>query len=207
MVGSAVMMLVTVYIIIIQILHVLPVNSREEPILSNHLTDAEYKETLRDYIFFEIIQPEQLAFTYKANPSSFTPAWNTTLSGASLIVTDPPCGCGYIRNHEDIEGNVAFIERGDCSFVSKVVRAEEAGAIGVIITDADIENDDLYISMVDDTTKRQVNIPAIFLLGKNGQIIKRTLDRLGLEEAIVNIPVNISQVSIHNLHQPPWLVW
>ena len=32
----------------------------------------------------------------------------------------------------------------------------------------DIENDDLYISMVDDTTKRQVHIPAIFLLGKNG---------------------------------------
>ena len=36
----------------------------------------------------------------------------------------------------------------------KVIRAEEAGAVGVIITDTDEENDDLYISMVDDTTNR-----------------------------------------------------
>ncbi len=33
--------------------------------------------------------------------------------------TDPPCGCGYIRNHEEVEGRIAFIDRGDCSFVSK----------------------------------------------------------------------------------------
>ena len=31
-----------------------------------------------------------------------------------------------------------------------------------------MENDELYISMTDDTTEREVNIPAIFLLGKNG---------------------------------------
>ena len=30
------------------------------------------------------------------------------------------------------------------------------------------ENDELYISMVDDDTKRKVDIPTGFLLGKNG---------------------------------------
>jgi len=77
----------------------------------------------------------------------------------------------------------------------------------VIITDTDQDNDDLYISMVDDTTKRKVNIPAIFILGKNGQIIKRTLEKLRLEHAVINIPVNITRTDIHKLHQPPWLVW
>jgi len=61
-----------------------------------------------------------------------------------------------------------LIERGECSFVSKVLKAEEAGAAGVVITDGDEENDELYIIMQDDTTERETHIPAGFLLGKNG---------------------------------------
>ena len=36
----------------------------------------------------------------------------------------------------------------------------------------DRENDELYISMVDDDTKRKVEIPTGFLLGKNGYVHK-----------------------------------
>ncbi len=60
------------------------------------------------------------------------------------------------------------IERGECSFVSKVIRAQEAGAVAVIVTEMNEENDEFFISMVDDTTKRQTFIPAGYLLGKNG---------------------------------------
>merc|ERR1719186_379655 len=137
----------------------------------------------------EITEPENLAYTYKVNPAGFTPPWNTSMDGVRMVPTDPPCGCGFIDNQEDVEGNIALIERGECSFVSKVRRAEEAGAIGA------------------DTTEREVSIPAAFLLGKNGQIIKKTLDRLNLPWAVINIPVNISRISPYKLNQPPWLVW
>ena len=50
----------------------------------------------------------------------------------------------------------------------QVVRAQEAGAVGVIVTDEDTDNDELFISMADDTTGREANIPAAFVLGKNG---------------------------------------
>ena len=60
------------------------------------------------------------------------------------------------------------IERGECSFVSKVIRAQESGAAAVVIADLDGDNDEFFISMVDDTTKRKAEIPAGFLLGKNG---------------------------------------
>jgi len=171
------------------------------------LTDDEYRMSVGNgYIFFEVLEPEQLSFTYKTNPASFSPPWNETMTRVPLIPTDPPCGCGFIRNHDDVEGKIAFMERGDCSFVSKVVRAEQAGAIGAIITDQDQENDEMYISMVDDTTERSVGIPAVFLLGKNGHMMKRTLEMLGIPSAIINIPVNISAVQIHKLNQPPWLV-
>ncbi len=38
----------------------------------------------------------------------------------------------------------------------------------LVIDWQDGENDELFISMVDDTTERKVTIPAAFLLGKNG---------------------------------------
>jgi len=172
------------------------------------LTDDEYRASVgRDYIFFEITQPEELAYTYKANPAGFTPPWNNTYNGFQLVPTVPACGCGFIQNSDDIEGKVALIERGDCSFVSKVIRAEDAGAVAVIVTDQDHDNDELFISMVDDTTEREVNIPAAFVLGKNGHIIKKVLDKLSLPAAMINIPVNISRISPHKLNQPPWLVW
>ena len=63
-----------------------------------------------------------------------------------------------------------LLDRGECSFTSKALKAQEAGASAVIITEPDQENDDLYIQMVDDTTGREVSIPTAFLLGKNGYV-------------------------------------
>ena len=38
-------------------------------------------------------------------------------------------------------------------------------------------------------------------------MIKRTLERLQLAWAVMNIPVNISRIAPHQLNQPPWMVW
>jgi len=185
-----------------QILH-----SRVDVMTENSISDLEYKLYMKDYVFFEITYPEEIAFTYKASASSFSPSWNSSYEGVALVPTDPPCACGAIRNQEEVEGRIVLIERGDCSFVSKVVRAEESGAVGAIITDTDIHNDDLYISMIDDTTDRRVSIPAIFLLGKNGQIILRSLERAKLSQAVINIPINITNIKLNQINQPPWMVW
>jgi len=182
------------------------IKSQED--ISIALTDEEYRRSLGpDYIYFEILEPEQLSFTYKANPAVFAPAWNVSHSGIPLVPTQPPSACGFIQNYESIEGRLALIQRGECSFVSKVIRAQSAGAVGVIVTDEDQDNDQMFISMADDTTQREVFIPAAFVLGKNGFIIKTTLERLSLPHATVNIPLNISQVSPYRLRQPPWIVW
>ena len=56
----------------------------------------------------------------------------------------------------------------DCSFLSKTINAEDAGAVAVIIMDNDIDNDDMLIDMIEDGTDRPADIPAFFLLGKDG---------------------------------------
>lgn len=56
----------------------------------------------------------------------------------------------------------------DCSFVTKTINAENAGAVAVLITDNDAQNDEAQIQMVQDGTEREVQIPSLFLLGKDG---------------------------------------
>lgn len=58
-----------------------------------------------------------------------------------------------------------------CSFLSKAMEAEHAGAIAVIITDNDITNDDTLIEMITDGSSNSSNIPAFFMLGKDGYVL------------------------------------
>jgi len=182
-------------------------SDRQAP--SDHaLTDQEYKRNMgTGYVFFEILRPEDLSYTYKLNPAAFSVPWNMTTSTATLVLADPPCGCGALKNYEDIEGNIALIERGDCSFTSKAIKAQEAGASAVIITDNNDANDELYVSMIDDTTGRPVDIPTAYLLGKNGFVIAQTLRKHQLDRATIRLPINITSIALPNLNQPPWLVW
>merc|ERR1712117_914973 len=122
-------------------------------------------------------------------------------------LADPPCGCGALKNYDDVEGNIVLIERGECSFTSKAIKAQEAGATAAIITDNNDANDELYVSMIDDTTGRSVDIPTAYLLGKNGYVIAHTLKKHKLNRATIRIPINITSIALPNLNQPPWLVW
>ncbi|XP_022200447.2 PRADC1-like protein [Nilaparvata lugens] len=132
---------------------------------------ASSAELIGGDIFFEIIEPEELSFTYRAKPAKdFGVTFNDTFyqSGVPLVPIEPSDGCSYPKNAEDLEGNIALVERGKCSFLSKTMRAQEAGAIGAIITDDDETDDSYYIEMIDDNTNRNPQIPAAFLLGING---------------------------------------
>nr|KAG5703254.1 hypothetical protein BaRGS_034165 [Batillaria attramentaria] len=122
-----------------------------------------------------------------------------------MVLGEPVEGCRPLTN--SVHNAVAFLLRGGCSFVTKSNNAEDAGAIAVIIADNDEENDEHMIDMVDDATGRAVRIPSLFLMGKDGVMIRRHLLMYGLEEAIVNIPVNLTGVPIGKARQPPWTLW
>lgn len=164
-------------------------------------------------VFFEIIDPPELEYTFRLRPAkNFGGVFNssTKLEAAHLILTDPEDACTKIHNWEELQGGVALIERGECSFLEKAIQAQRAGAMAVIVTDskgADEEDLDYYIEMVHDNTGRDVHIPAGFLLGKNGQVIRKTLNKLGERYALINIPVNLTFVPPHEINHPPWLGW
>ena len=78
-------------------------------------------------------------------------------------------GCdGNYTNAAAINGSIALISRGTCSFQSKVVNAQNAGAIGAIVFDNRVEG---LVNMGPDATQPPVTIPSLFISQANGNKI------------------------------------
>ncbi|CAB3254714.1 unnamed protein product [Arctia plantaginis] len=164
-------------------------------------------------VFFEILDPPELRYSYRIRPAKdFGAPFNESIrfENTRLVPTIPLHSCADIVNHEDIVGQIALSERGECSFVYKTAKAQQAGARAIIITesiDKWDDNLDHLIEMVDDKMELDVNIPAAFLLGRSGATILRTLRKLRKTYAVVNLPINMTHVPISKMNQPPWIAW
>lgn len=162
-------------------------------------------------MFFEILEPEELEYTYRLKPakdfgSSFTTEKFKQRKQSLLVFAEPREAClTTLQNAYELADNIAFIERGECTFLTKAINAEKAGAIGVIITDTRSElNDDYFIEMIHDNSSRETNIPVAYLLGRNGRMIVNTLHRYGLDRAIIKLPVNLTFTPPELINNPPW---
>ncbi len=80
-----------------------------------------------------VLQPSSVAGLVEAGTAAFggTPPGGGTVG--SLIPATPADACATITNGPALSGKVALINRGDCTFVDKVKRAQAAGAVAVVI--------------------------------------------------------------------------
>jgi subtilisin family serine protease len=111
---------------------------------------------------FIVNAPPDLAGVKGATEAVFPPSLDSTgdVTG-DLAVTSPVNGCGGVA---PVSGKIALIDRGVCSFKSKVAAAQAAGAIGVLITnnvagfpvtmgdDPAVPNPTIPVMMTDKTT-------------------------------------------------------
>eukprot|EP00041_Stephanoeca_diplocostata_P006748 m.92896 g.92896 ORF g.92896 m.92896 type:complete len:149 (+) comp16526_c0_seq2:295-741(+) len=122
-----------------------------------------------------------------------------------LVPSEPADGCQPIVNSVLMHGQVALLQRGMCSFAEKSWRAQEAGAVAVMIYDSDENNDHRWIDMVRDGDGFDVVIPSMFVLGKEGWRIARGIQEAGTRVATIKIPVNESYVSVYDYY--PGTLW
>ncbi|CAH2047081.1 unnamed protein product, partial [Iphiclides podalirius] len=177
-----------------------------------HFNDgASTADVIAGDVFFEIIDPPELRYSYRIRPAKdFGATFNNSIhfEKARLVPTVPIHSCADIVNVEEVFGHIALSERGECSFVYKTAKAQQAGALAIIITESvdkwDDSGIDHLIEMVDDKMDVDVNIPAAFLLGRSGGTILRTLRRLHRNYAIINLPVTHCYVNYerHNVGSP-----
>ncbi len=102
---------------------------------------------------------------------------------AATSTTTPTNGCSAIS--EDLSGVIAVIDRGSCSFTTKIRNAENAGALGVVIVN---NVAGAAIPMAHDGTNPFPTIPAVMISLSDGALLKAhvpgviTVDSSGLVE-------------------------
>lgn len=86
----------------------------------------------------EVSGPDNIAGFYLAVGATFGgPVTEDPISGKIVLSDDgtayPTAACNPLINGDEIAGNIALIDRGDCNFDSKCFHAEEQGAIAAIV--------------------------------------------------------------------------
>jgi subtilisin family serine protease len=130
----------------------------------------------------EVVAPEDLADIVVMREASFTPALPSEdpIEERLVLADDGESGtgsaagttrdaCQRLTNADEIEGNVALVERGGCEFQVKIANAENAGAVAVVV----YSNVGAPIVMNGDSGS--VDIPAVMIGNADGQIL---VDRL-----------------------------
>jgi len=131
--------------------------------------------------------PAAAAGSYTIGTASFGPVISAaSVSGHVVAATDPSDAsgasttdaCSAFTNAAAVAGSIALVDRGTCTFVTKVKNAQNAGAIAVIVadnngsespigmggTDATISIPSVLVSL-SDGAKLRANLPATALLG------------------------------------------
>ncbi|QTV05855.1 T9SS-dependent M36 family metallopeptidase [Faecalibacter bovis] len=124
-----------------------------------------------------INSPSGISGDYEALEGAFSAPLPTTPLTRDLVLVrknettgTPYDACGTISNPSEVNGKIAVVLRGDCSFVEKVQNAQDAGAEGVIV----VNNVAGSISMGGESTT--ITIPAISVTNTIGNPIVSNLE-------------------------------
>jgi extracellular elastinolytic metalloproteinase len=129
--------------------------------------------------------PASIAGAYVGIEAAFGEPLNETGVSGSIILADPANGCSGtpslpegavpvpFNNQEEINGNIALIDRGECTFVEKALNAQASGATAVIVVN-NIPGAD-PISMGGGESGALIVIPAIMISKEDGDKLKAEL--------------------------------
>ena len=134
-------------------------------------------------------EPEAVAGLKESREASFTPelSSNGPITAELVLIDDGQAttpegeigtvvdGCSAFVNGDDVTNNIAYIQRGGCDFRDKVLFAQDAGAVAVIV----FNNDDNLVVMAGDSSS--VTIPAVMIGQADGQLLR---DRLAADEQV-----------------------
>ncbi|VDL82202.1 unnamed protein product [Nippostrongylus brasiliensis] len=146
---------------------------------------------------------------------------------ASLVYAYPAHGCQPLKNNLG-PNEVVLLERGlyvlqsracemmshtalmlcfrECTFVQKIINAENAGAVIALVTDS-YGGGDEYVDMITDSTERKAGIPAGYITGASG---RRLRDFLLYSDVPIRmtIPLNHTLAMLRDVpNKPPWELW
>ena len=138
-----------------------------------------------------INSPSGLAGNYACFPNlSFGEAITTPITSNVVLVADgtttPTLGCNGLTNAAALNGKIALIRRGSCTFAAKILNAQTAGAIAVIIMN-NVPGPAAAIGGSDTS----VTIPSVMISQVDGNLLETALST-----GIVNATLNPSSAGL-----------
>jgi extracellular elastinolytic metalloproteinase len=119
-----------------------------------------------------VLSPGAVAGTYPMGLGNFGADLMDTITSQVILVDDgegnPSDACQAIVNTDEINGNIALIDRGTCNHGQKAIRAQDAGAIAVIFCN---DENEVY-SPNGGPQGGDVNIPIVTITQQNCEFIK-----------------------------------
>lgn len=124
-----------------------------------------------------VIEPQAIAGGYTTSTAGFGPAISTTpITGEAVNAYDgtgsPFLCCNPIVNTDEVNGKIALITRGSCFFEEKVVNAEAAGAIAVVVCNFE----ESTVAMGGRPDIPDPTIPAVMIKNSDCNLIRAALD-------------------------------
>ncbi|OIJ24640.1 M4 family metallopeptidase [Nocardioides luteus] len=115
-------------------------NARENTTDDVDRTDGHCSSSTRGAIELTINSPADIAGGCPAAAANFGPVYPTSGVTSDIVVGQddpadgsPTNGCGAFTNAADLAGKFVYVDRGVCSFATKVANANAAGAKGIVI--------------------------------------------------------------------------
>ena len=123
-----------------------------------------------------INSPGSIAANYICIPAGFGPTITTPITANFILVDDgngtTTDACETIINTTALSGKIALIDRGICNFVDKVIQAQNAGAIAVVMINNSTGSP---FAMGDNGTGGSVTIPSVMVSQADGNLYRNTI--------------------------------
>ena len=107
---------------------------------------------------------------FDAKGAEFGTALTTAGVTGALTPTTPADGCTAIST--GLAGRIALINRGTCEFATKVLNAQNAGAISAVIANNDAANPNDYFVMGSGADARRVTIGSVMVSKNSGDALR-----------------------------------
>ncbi|GAB4311418.1 MAG: S8 family serine peptidase [Candidatus Sumerlaeia bacterium] len=157
------------------------------------LSVAAITDTDLTFNTFQITSPPSIAGSYQALEGSVGfPLSQYSPFTATVAMAEPSLACTALSNPGDISGRIALVDRGTCSFRTKVLNAQDAGAMAVLIV-----NNNEGLPTAPNGSNNGITIPALMISKTDGDLIKAHLNEgvvIWLEYAPVPRPDLAGQI-------------
>jgi subtilisin family serine protease len=152
----------------------------------------------------QVQSPPSIAAKYAVREANFTPplADGDPIENTLVLVDDDDDeagagttsdACQPLVNGDDIDGKIAFIQRGGCGFGVKVSNAEEAGAIAALVYN--IAGDPIVMN----SSSGNADIPAVMVGQADGNLFLAEIDAGNSIEVVLDKGLLLTEAETGNI--------